>query len=125
MKYILLLTLTFTAQKLAGAITWDWLWVLSPLWLSISYALITGFINGFRIAYRNARATKSTQAKVGRIGQAQNQSRTGEAQPSEPTIQNVGHNLAQDAAVGAHPRTAMSRVRKPRPDHGGNTGRSH
>lgn len=25
-------TLIFTVLKIAGTITWDWLWVLSPMW---------------------------------------------------------------------------------------------
>ena len=29
-----LLTILFIALKLTGVITWSWLWVLSPLWIS-------------------------------------------------------------------------------------------
>lgn len=31
-----LLTILFIALKLTGVITWPWLWVLSPIWISIS-----------------------------------------------------------------------------------------
>jgi energy-coupling factor transporter transmembrane protein EcfT len=37
-----LLTLLFIGLKLAGVISWSWLWVLSPLWLGI--ALTAGFV---------------------------------------------------------------------------------
>ena len=30
------LTLLFIALKLNGHITWSWIWVLSPIWISIS-----------------------------------------------------------------------------------------
>jgi hypothetical protein len=30
-----LLTIVFITLKLLGKITWTWLWVLSPLWISI------------------------------------------------------------------------------------------
>jgi hypothetical protein len=40
-----LLTVAFVTLKLCGVIHWDWLWVLSPLWiplviLAILYAFI-------------------------------------------------------------------------------------
>lgn len=34
------LTLLFIALKLTGAITWPWLWVLSPLWLPIALLVL-------------------------------------------------------------------------------------
>ena len=30
-----LLTVLFIGLKLTGVITWSWLWVLSPLWISL------------------------------------------------------------------------------------------
>lgn len=33
------LTLLFIGLKLTGHITWSWLWVLSPLWLSAAVAV--------------------------------------------------------------------------------------
>lgn len=34
-----LLTLLFIALKLMGYIDWSWLWVLSPLWISLAVTL--------------------------------------------------------------------------------------
>ena len=40
-----LLTIVFIALKLMGYITWSWLWVLSPLWISLGLAFaILGLI---------------------------------------------------------------------------------
>ena len=42
-----LLTILFIGLKLGGVITWPWLWVLSPLWISLALALavlIIGFV---------------------------------------------------------------------------------
>jgi hypothetical protein len=45
-----LLTVVFIALKLTGNITWPWVWVLSPLW--ISFILGIAFIAiAFLIAY--------------------------------------------------------------------------
>jgi hypothetical protein len=48
-----LLTVLFVGLKLTGHITWSWLWVLSPLWISalialsiISIILIVGIASG-------------------------------------------------------------------------------
>lgn len=35
-----LLTIAFIVLKLAGFINWSWWWVLSPLWISFSIALL-------------------------------------------------------------------------------------
>lgn len=35
-----LLTVLFIGLKLTGVITWSWLWVLSPLWISLAFALV-------------------------------------------------------------------------------------
>lgn len=39
-----LLTLLFIGLKLTGYITWSWLWVLSPMWISGLVALIFIFV---------------------------------------------------------------------------------
>ena len=41
-----LLTVLFVGLKLTGHITWPWLWVLSPLWISalIVIAILTIFL---------------------------------------------------------------------------------
>lgn len=35
-----LLTLLFIGLKLTGYITWSWVWVLAPIWIPFSIALI-------------------------------------------------------------------------------------
>jgi uncharacterized protein (DUF983 family) len=37
-----LLTVLFVGLKLTGHITWPWIWVLSPLW--ISFLIFIGFL---------------------------------------------------------------------------------
>ena len=38
--FLNLLSLLFIALKLVGVIGWSWLWVLSPIWIPISIAII-------------------------------------------------------------------------------------
>ena len=38
------LTILFIAYKLAGLITWSWLWVLSPLWITLSVCAVIAII---------------------------------------------------------------------------------
>lgn len=35
-----LLTIAFIVLKLCGVITWSWVWVLSPLWISLGIGLL-------------------------------------------------------------------------------------
>jgi hypothetical protein len=35
-----LLTIVFIVLKLCNIITWSWLWVLSPLWISLGLVLV-------------------------------------------------------------------------------------
>lgn len=35
-----LLTIVFIVLKLCGVISWSWLWVLSPIWISILLILL-------------------------------------------------------------------------------------
>jgi hypothetical protein len=49
-----LLTVLFIGLKLTGHITWSWVWVLSPLWISaligltiIAIVFIIALVNGF------------------------------------------------------------------------------
>jgi hypothetical protein len=37
-----LLTLVFIVLKLCGAITWPWIWVLSPIWIGL--VLLVAFL---------------------------------------------------------------------------------
>ena len=39
--FVGLLTIVFIALKLCGVISWRWIWVLSPLWIS---AIVTAVI---------------------------------------------------------------------------------
>jgi uncharacterized membrane protein YhiD involved in acid resistance len=38
--FVGLLTILFIGLKLTGYITWSWLWVLSPLWISFGIGMI-------------------------------------------------------------------------------------
>jgi hypothetical protein len=46
------LTLLFIALKLTDEIAWHWAWVLSPMWISFTVALLVGAIKGYRAAVR-------------------------------------------------------------------------
>lgn len=35
-----LLTIAFIVLKLCGVIAWSWLWVLSPLWISVALVVL-------------------------------------------------------------------------------------
>lgn len=35
-----LLTIVFIVLKLTGYISWPWIWVLSPIWISLGFALL-------------------------------------------------------------------------------------
>jgi hypothetical protein len=41
-----MLLILFVAFKLAGIITWGWVWVLSPLWISLAVVLLAAFLGG-------------------------------------------------------------------------------
>lgn len=38
-----ILTIAFVVLKLCGVIQWSWLWVLSPMWISIAIWIV-GFV---------------------------------------------------------------------------------
>jgi hypothetical protein len=42
----ILLTVLFIGLKLTNNITWSWIWVLSPLWIWISWLLFLIFMAG-------------------------------------------------------------------------------
>ena len=63
-----LLTIVFIALKLMGFIDWNWLWVLSPLWIDIVLFLLAlvGFVIYAKIMDRkieNDRGWKSDKWK--------------------------------------------------------------
>lgn len=39
-----LLTIVFIVLKLTGVISWSWLWVLSPLWITFLFVLVLSII---------------------------------------------------------------------------------
>jgi fatty acid desaturase len=43
-SFATLLTIAFIVLKLANYITWSWLWVLSPLWISFILAFVVVMI---------------------------------------------------------------------------------
>ena len=43
-NFLELLTLVFVVLKLLGKINWSWWWVLSPIWLSLSAAIIVAIV---------------------------------------------------------------------------------
>lgn len=45
-----LLTVLFIGLKLTGHITWPWIWVLSPIWISLAIVLVLLVILGL-VAY--------------------------------------------------------------------------
>ena len=38
--FVGLLTIVFITLKLLGVITWSWVWVLSPIWISLAVGLV-------------------------------------------------------------------------------------
>ena len=38
------LTLLLIALKLTGRIDWNWIWVLSPIWISISFLAVLAIV---------------------------------------------------------------------------------
>mgnify|MGYP004531693981 CR=1 FL=1 len=37
-------TIVFVILKLVGAISWKWVWVFSPIWLSAAFAAAAGIV---------------------------------------------------------------------------------
>ena len=44
--FVPLLTVLFIGLKLLGFIAWSWVWVLSPLWISLVLLVIILFLAG-------------------------------------------------------------------------------
>ena len=51
---VIALTWIFVVLKVAGFLSWSWLWVLSPIWLTLSFfaAIFSVILVGGRIAKR-------------------------------------------------------------------------
>ncbi len=58
--FVGLLTIVFITLKLTGFIAWSWLWVLSPIWISIliSLTIIAGLLIFMAIVAILARVLK-------------------------------------------------------------------
>lgn len=49
------LTIVFIVLKLCKVITWSWVWVLSPIWISVGLAVVIGLIAAVAIAIWKAK----------------------------------------------------------------------
>jgi hypothetical protein len=58
--FVGMLTILFIGLKLAGVINWDWLWVLSPIWIT---AIITIAIILLAVTYGIKREEEEQRAK--------------------------------------------------------------
>jgi len=47
-----LLTVAFVVLKLTGVVTWPWVWVLSPLWISFVIGVLVLLVIGLVAAVR-------------------------------------------------------------------------
>lgn len=43
-SFIGILTIVFIVLKLTGVIEWTWIWVLSPIWISMSVVIVILFL---------------------------------------------------------------------------------
>ena len=53
-----LLTIVFIVLKLTGYISWSWVWVLSPIWISIILVILFIVIAGGVMIISSARKSK-------------------------------------------------------------------
>ncbi|AWN03995.1 hypothetical protein PBI_PEREGRIN_170 [Rhodococcus phage Peregrin] len=61
-----ILGIVFIVLKLLGVITWSWIWVLAPFWISfIAFVLIGGFI--LLLAYISAFNSVNKSVKRGKV----------------------------------------------------------
>ena len=49
------LTIVFIVLKLCKVITWPWVWVLSPIWISVGLAVVIGLIAAVAISVWKAK----------------------------------------------------------------------
>lgn len=50
------LTIVFIVLKLCNVITWPWVWVLSPIWISVGLAVVIGLIAAVAISIWKAKS---------------------------------------------------------------------
>lgn len=51
--FVGLLTIAFIVLKLCGVINWSWLWVLSPIWISVAYGIFIIIITFIVLLFLN------------------------------------------------------------------------
>ena len=51
--FVGLLTVAFIVLKLLGVIAWPWVWVLSPLWISLAFSIVLLIIVGISLLLFN------------------------------------------------------------------------
>ena len=109
---LFLLFLLFLGLKLAGEITWPWVWICAPLWLPASLGLLFGFVIGFKSTFlqalTRARATKGTPAQVGGNDPQGTQPGQDTAQSGEAVLQHGQRNLAKAPSGRPEKRAAVS-----------------
>jgi len=59
-----LLTIAFIVLKLCKVITWSWIWVLSPLWLSAAVSISIFLCIGLYYFIRTIRRARDEQARL-------------------------------------------------------------
>lgn len=58
MGFVGLLTILFIALKLTNIITWSWIWVISPIWISVLAYVIGILIVGVILTIKEKRLKK-------------------------------------------------------------------
>jgi uncharacterized membrane protein YqjE len=56
--FVGLLTIVFITLKLLGKITWPWIWVISPIWITIILFIVIIAILGIAWTLKESRKTK-------------------------------------------------------------------
>lgn len=51
--FVGLLTIAFIVLKLCGVINWSWLWVLSPIWISVALGILIMIITFIVLLFLN------------------------------------------------------------------------
>jgi len=49
--FVGLLTIAFIVLKLCGVITWSWLWVFSPMWLTLLFVMVVLLFAGIVLLF--------------------------------------------------------------------------
>ena len=57
-SFVGLLTIAFIVLKLCNVITWSWVWVLSPIWISVALVIIVCIIFAIYATVSESHKTK-------------------------------------------------------------------